>query len=192
MAGTRKSIPRKWRKILSVLVVAVLCGISVMIGTRINLESILLEKPYAHHAAKASYAFEETGLTPSFEIPYVLDGSLVGRDNYKQTIFEVPYRSEREELWGLIQNTDGWHAETITADDYRSISEITWYPSLVNNTIADDIEFDAWFYRETVPAVGYERRINGYFSFLGQAARGMEFAVFDKDTGLFIFIDQRG
>ena len=182
----------KWLgRIMCILLAAVLCVVSFLAGGFMGALDQGM-KPYVDHAVKAENAFEKTNLAPSFEITYVLHGSNIGRDMYSQTVFEIPYLSDREELLGLIQNAEGWHVETITADDYRDFVEITWYPSLVQNTVSNDIVFDAWFYRETCPSAGYERMMKGRFSFMGQAARGFEFAVYDEDTGLFIFIDQHG
>ncbi|MDO5435832.1 MAG: hypothetical protein Q4G19_05635 [Clostridia bacterium] len=190
MTDTGKTRRKRLRRILKILLVAVLCIVSMIIGAfwKVFQE----ENPYPDHTAKSAYAFSKTNLSPSFEVNYVLDGRHTGRDSFIQTIFEVPYSANREELMELIRNADGWHAETITADDYRSFAEVTWYPSIVKNTVSDDIEFDAWFYCVTAPSAGYEPDIGGHFSFLGQAARGFEFAVFDQDTGLFIYIDQLG
>ena len=141
--------------------------------------------------AKARNALQLTGIRQDFDPDFVFHGSHIGRDMFSQTFFEVSY-GDRKELMRLIRSTDGWHTEALTAKDYCEFVEITWYPSMIKQMISDDIVFEAWFYRETTPSAGYEPMLQGYFSFLGQAARGFEFAVFDEDTGLFIFIDQFG
>lgn len=189
MSNTNKSNGKWLRRILYILLAAALCVVSFQAGA--FWDSFLSEKPYADHAAKAANAFAKTNLA-SFEITYVLHGSNIGRDMYSQTVFEVPYDTDKKELMECIRNADGWHVEAITADDYRDFVEITWYPSMVQHTVSDDIVFDAWFYRETCPSAGYEKMMKGRFSYMGRAARGFEFAVYDKDTGLFIFIDQHG
>ena len=149
------------------------------------------DEPYKDEHVMATHALQKTNIIQDFVPDFVFHGSHIGRDMYSQTFFEFSY-TDRKELMDIIRNTDGWHVETLTSEDYCDFVEITWYPSMVKQMICGDIEFDAWFYRETTPSAGYEPMIGGYFSFLGRAARGFEFAVFDKETGLFIFIDQFG
>ena len=149
------------------------------------------DEPYKDEHAKAISALRKTNIQQDFRPTFLLYGGHIGRDMYAQTFFEVPYTA-RTELMDLIRDTDGWHAETITSEDYCDFVEITWFPAMMKQMISGDIEFDAWFYRETTPPAGYEPMVQGHFSFLGRAARGFEFAVFDEDTGLFILIDQFG
>ena len=182
-----------WRRIRLILLAAALCAVSVISGVFWReLHDFLPEEPYADHIAKAAYAFKETGLFPSFDVDYVLEGSHLGRDSFRLTVFEIPYEAYKSELMILITDAEGWHVEAIGAGDYRDFAEVTWFPSMLQATVADDIVFDAWYYRKTTPSAGYEPMQKGCFRFLGRAARGFEFAVYDRETGLFIFIDQFG
>lgn len=184
---TRKTI-RKWlKRLLIACFVFGLLFASFVLG-KIDAS---IDEPYKDEHAKARNALQLTGIRQDFDPDFVFHGSHIGRDMFSQTFFEVSY-GDRKELMRLIRSTDGWHSEALTAKDYCDFVEITWYPSMIQHMISDDIVFDAWFYRETTPSAGFEPMLHGYFSFLGQAARGFEFAVFDEDTGLFIFIDQFG
>ena len=184
---TRKAI-RKWlKRLLIACFVFGLLFASFVLGKSVAY----IDEPYKDEHAKARNALQLTGIRQDFDPDFVFHGSHIGRDMFSQTFFEVSY-GDRKELMRLIRSTDGWHSEALTAKDYCDFVEITWYPSMIQHMISDDIVFDAWFYRETDPSAGFEPMLHGYFSFLGQAARGFEFAVFDEDTGLFIFIDQFG
>ncbi len=183
----RKTI-QKWLKRLLIA-----CFVFGLLFASFSLGKIdaYLDEPYKDEHAKARNALRLTGIQQDFDPDFVFHGSHIGRKMFSQTFFEVSY-GDRKELMSLIRNTDGWHSEALTAKDYCDFVEITWYPDMIQHMISDDIVFDAWFYRETTPSAGFEPMLHGYFSFLGQAARGFEFAVFDEDTGLFIFIDQFG
>ena len=183
----RKTI-QKWLKRLLIA-----CFVFGLLFVSFSLGKIdaYIDEPYKDEHAKARNALQLTGIQQDFDPDFVFHGSHIAREMFSQTFFEVSY-GDRKELMSLIRNTDGWHSEALTAKDYCDFVEITWYPSMIQHMISDDIVFDAWFYRETTPSAGFEPMLHGYFSFLGQAARGFEFAVFDEDTGLFIFIDQFG
>lgn len=90
-----------------------------------------------------------------------------------------------------VAQTENWRIEKVSAEDFRDFTSYTWYPEVVQ--VADDIEFDAWYYLETTEAQGsIVHQAPGMFESIGLIGRGFEFAVFDVDTGLFIFIDQFG
>ena len=59
---------------------------------------------------------------------------------------------------------------------------------------SDEITFDAWYYRETVEPDTFSGRIpRGPLEQIGSCVgRGFEFAIFDVETGLFVYIDQFG
>lgn len=58
--------------------------------------------------------------------------------------------------------------------------------------VADDVVFDAWYYRETAAPYNAPGIPDGPFAEIGQIGRGFVFAVFDAETGLFIFTSQFG
>ena len=187
--NSRKQTAIKWGKRLLLVGIAVcLCVVSFMLGG-INA---YLDDPRIDEHIKARYALEETGLSDSFEPEFVIHGSQTGRDFYIQTLFNVRFLDDREAMMKQIQQTEGWTVDVFSAEDYRNFIDVTWYPGLNSNLIADGIEFDAWFYKVTTPPAGYEPTPTGYFSSIGQVGRGFCFAAYDVDTGLFIFIDQFG
>ena len=58
--------------------------------------------------------------------------------------------------------------------------------------VRDDAAFDAWYYRETAGPHNASEAPDGPFAEIGQIGRGFVFAVFDAETGLFIFTSQFG
>lgn len=58
--------------------------------------------------------------------------------------------------------------------------------------VRDDAAFDAWYYRETAGSYNAPGIPDGPFAEIGQIGRGFVFAVFDAETGLFIFVRQFG
>lgn len=59
--------------------------------------------------------------------------------------------------------------------------------------VPEDIVFDAWFYRKTDEPASWSKHVSsGSLKDIGQVGNGFEFAVYDLETGLFIFVDQFG
>ena len=149
--GTRKTI-RKWlKRLLIACFVFGLLFASFVLG-KIDAS---IDEPYKDEHAQARNALQLTGIRQDFDPGFVFHGSHIGRDMFSQTFFEVSY-GDRKELMRLIRSTDGWHSEALTAKDYCDFVEITWYPSMIQHMISDDIVFDAWFYRETTPSAGFD------------------------------------
>ncbi len=136
-------------------------------------------------------ALRKTGLPTQFAQHYALYGLTAGRDYFSQTVFQVPYSSEQQDLLNIMASTDNWRIAKVSAEDFRGFNAHTWYPDVVQ--VADDIVFDAWYYLETAePMEGIVHQATGTLESIGTIGYGFEFAVFDVDTGLFIFIDQFG
>ena len=164
------------------VVVCFLIGISFLAG--MIMSSV-------NEVSHGEYALKKTGLPPQFAHHYSLHRVSSGRDYFSQTVFQVEYSSERKELFNIMSCTKNWRIEKVNAEDFRAFTGHTWYPNIVQ--VADDIEFDAWYYLETSePSGGIVHEAPGMFESIGLIGRGFEFAVFDLETGLFIFIDQFG
>ncbi len=86
-----------------------------------------VDEPYKEEHAKARNALRITNIQRDFVPNFVFHGSHIGRDRYSQTFFEVT-DSERRELMELIRSTEGWHAESLSSEDYCDFVDITWYP----------------------------------------------------------------
>ncbi len=150
-----------------------------------------MDEPYRDEHAKALYALQKTGITADFVPEFVVHGSHIGRKHFIQTVFTVSY-ADRERLLETMRPTEGWHIEHISVSDYRGFADVVWYPEMTKSMIADDVGFDAWYYRTTKPSAGWEEIPAGHFGSLGRVGRGFVFAVYDAETGLFVFIDQFG
>lgn len=173
---------RFWKAVRTLVVICLIAGISFLTGAIVANEN----KPY-----RSAVALQKTGLPISYSQRYTLHGVTAGRDYFSQTVFQVEYSSERKELFNIMAHTKNWRIEKVSAEDFRAFTGHTWYPEIVQ--VADDIEFDAWYYLETSESDGgIVHEAPGMFSSIGLIGRGFEFAVFDLDTGLFIFIDQFG
>lgn len=165
------------------LVVFFLCGVSLLAGALIANESEI------NHG---EYALRKTHLPVEYAPTYSLYGFTGMRDSFSQTVFTVDYWSDdREALMNAIRQTEHWHVEPVSAEDFRSFAAHTWYPDIVQ--VADDMVFDAWYYIETTkPLSSIAHEASGAFASIGQIGYGFEFAVYDLETGLFIFVDQFG
>ena len=89
-----------------------------------------------------------------------------------------------------MTNTEGWIVSPVTEAELRGFSKCFWYPDLL--TIPDNTVFDAWFYRETSQPILGAETAKDCFSSIGKIGRGFEFAVFDLETGIIVFVDQFG
>lgn len=138
---------------------------------------------------QAASALLKTGLPTLYAPDYSLCGFTGFRDYFSQTVFLVEY--DQQDLLSAIQNTKHWTVAPVSAEDLRSFASHTWYPDI--SQVSDDIVFDAWYYIETTEPTDYYRpQATGALETIGTIGRGFEFAVFDVETGLFIFIDQLG
>lgn len=142
----------------------------------------------------AAYALESTGLPGEYAPTFSLHGYTGFRDSYMQTEFCIDYPRDRQAILEIIANIEHWRVAPVTALEYSDFaSNIMWG---YNNSrqLSDEIVFDAWYYRETTEPHAPNNRVpKGPMEQIGPyAGRGFEFALFDTDTGLFIYIDQFG
>lgn len=173
---------RIMKAVRALLIFCVVAGISYFAGV------ISANENAVNHSETA---LQKTGLPTQFSQHYSLYGLTAGKDYFSQTVFQVEYSSERQDLLNVMAHTDNWRIEKVSAEDFRGFAAHTWYPEVVQ--VADGIEFDAWYYLETSEPWGsIVHQATGVFEPIGLIGRGFEFAVFDIDTGLFIFIDQFG
>ncbi len=140
----------------------------------------------------AQTALEQTGLPRDYAPAYVMHGAADGRDSFEQTVFCVEYEQEREALRQLMSRTQGWRIAEAGAEDYRRFAETAMWSYQAAVQVADDVTFDAWYYRETAEPYNAQDVPDGFFAEIGQTGRGFVFAAFDAETGLFIFVRQFG
>ncbi len=138
----------------------------------------------------AEGALEQTGLPGEYAPSYALHGAADGRDSFAQTVFCV--EREREELLQRMSRTEGWRVAEAGAEDYRRFAETAMWSCQAAVRVRDDAAFDAWYYRETAGPYNAPGIPDGPFAEIGQIGRGFVFAVFDAETGLFIFTSQFG
>ena len=142
----------------------------------------------------AAYALESTGLPEEYAPSFSLHGHTGFRDSFMQTVFCIDYSGDCQRILEMISNTDHWHTASVTVSEYSDFARnVIWgYENSWQYT--DEIVFDAWYYRETAePHIPNNRIPKGPMDQIGTyAGRGFEFALFDADTGLFIYIDQFG
>jgi hypothetical protein len=141
----------------------------------------------------SAYALKKTGLPSEYAPVYELHGFTGSRDSFMQTEFLVQYEADRESLLSEIKRTKNWHWQPVTAAQYQRFqSAYMWdYGNVLS--IPNDIVFDAWYFLETAGPVSYSEGPD-FENLLesGYVGRGFEFAVFDVQSGLFIFVDQFG
>lgn len=140
----------------------------------------------------AQTALGRTGLPEGYAPSYAVHGAAYGRDSFEQTVFRVEYESEREALFRLMGKAPLWRVAEAGAEDYRRLAETAMWPYQAAVQVADDVVFDAWYYREKAEPHNTPEAPDGPFAEIGQVGRGFEFAVFDRETGLFIFTSQFG
>lgn len=141
------------------------------------------------HQNHAAHALKKCNLSQTYAPSFSLHGFTGFRDTYEQIVFAVGVE-HRSALMQEISHATGWTAEAVTAEDFRAFSKACWYWEFP--PIPDDMVFDAWFYRETHEPTDYAHIATGSLSSIGAVGYGFEFAVFDGETGLMIFIDQFG
>lgn len=138
---------------------------------------------------RAAIALLRTGLPTVYAPDYSLYGFTGLRDSFSQTVFLVEYN--QQDLLNAIQKAEHWTVAPVSAEDFRSFVSHTWYPDI--SQVSNDIVFDAWYYVETTESTdAFHHQATGALEAIGALGRGFEFAVFDIETGLFIFIDQFG
>jgi len=175
-------------KVIRFLLLFILTGV---IGWFIG---ILQENHRMSSISYAARALESTGLPAEYAPNFSLHGYTGFRDSHMQTEFMLDYSNDCQTILSMISETDHWHIAPVTASEYSDFaSNIMWG---YNNSrlLDDDIVFDAWYYRETTEPHAPDNRVaKGPMEQIGPyAGRGFEFALFDADTGLFIYIDQFG
>ena len=149
----------------------------------------LYENENALQVNHAAYALKKCNLSQTYAPSFCLRGFTGFRDTYEQIVFAVE-ETQKTALMQEIGRATGWRAEPVTAEDFRAFSKAFWYQEFP--PIPDDMVFDAWFYRETHEPTDYAHIATGSLSSIGAVGFGFEFAVFDLETGLMIFIDQFG
>ncbi len=142
----------------------------------------------------AAYALESTGLPGEYAPGFSLHGYTGFRDSYMQTEFCINHSSDCQTILKMISNIDHWHVVPVTASEYLDFASNVLWEYENSWQCADEIVFDAWYYRETTEPHAPNNRVpKGPMEQIGPyAGRGFEFALFDSDTGLFIYIDQFG
>ena len=142
---------------------------------------------------RAAIALEKTGLPEMYAPSYSLYGFTGFRDTFSQTKFIVQWKDEREQLFSDISSSERWRVAPVTADEYESFRKacIGWYSAVLD--VPTDIVFDAWYYLEThEPAKYSDCAPEGAFEEIGQVGYGFEFALYDRESGLFVFTDLFG
>jgi len=141
----------------------------------------------------AERALKKTGLPTTYAPGYCLHGEISSRDSFVQTKFVVEYQSDRQALLEEIERTKGWRLAQVAASEYLAFQQAwLWQCGEVLSVPADTV-FDAWYYCETsAPVEGGNAIPAGALEEIGAVGRGFEFAVFDAETGLFVFVDQFG
>ena len=166
---------------LSVVIMAVLLVIAYFAGMY-NGEQELANMDHA------KYALKKMNLPAGYAPQFCLHGGTGIRDSYGITAFQV--QCDREDLLKCIQRADGWTVAPVSEEELRGFAESFWYPELM--PVPDNTVFDAWFYRETAEPTLYSESAKDCFSSIGKIGRGFEFAVFDVETGMVIYVDQFG
>lgn len=147
-----------------------------------------------NHDEPSEFALKSTGLPIEYAPGFSLHGYTGFRDSYSQTEFCINYQRERQELLDIISTTDYWHITPVTASEYSDFASSVMWEYENSWLYSDEIIFDAWYYREIVePHTPNGRIPKGPMEEIGSyIGRGFEFALFDVDTGLFVYIDQFG
>lgn len=141
----------------------------------------------------ASNALEKTGLPEKYAPSYCLHGFTGFRDSFLQVKFIIQYQDDREALLSKMASTKGWHISQVAQDEYLNFQQTCMWAYSAVLDIPADIIFDAWYYLETDEPAPYSKHAPaGALAEIGQIGYGYEFAVYDVESGLFIFVDQFG
>lgn len=139
----------------------------------------------------ARTALLQTGLPADAASVYALHGEAWGRDSFEQTAFCIDHYDEAA-LLELMKRTAGWRIADVSAQDYRRFAEAVMWTYQETLQLQDDTVFDAWYYREKAEPHNTRHAPDGPFEEIGQIGRGFIFAVYDEETGLFIYTEQFG
>jgi len=141
----------------------------------------------------AARSLKKTGLPTECAPSYCLHGFAGSRDSFTQVKFIVDDPFERSVLLKQMKCVKGWHVTPVDGYEYLEFqNRYMWTCSAVLD-VPEDIVFDAWYYHETREGSIYSEDVAvGAFSEIGRIGRGYEFAVYDSETGLFVFVDQFG
>ena len=99
---------------------------------------------------------------------------------------------DRAAMLREIAHTVGWHMAQVTAQDYRLFAHAALWTEAEVLQAWDDVCFDAWFYHETTPPWNPPELPAGPLSEIGELGRGFRMALFDADSGLFVYVEQFG
>ena len=109
-----------------------------------------------------------------------------------QTAFVIEYPSDREVLLEEISRIDGWHVAQVSAQEYRDFADAALWTQAEVLQVQDDTCFDAWYYRETAEPCDPPALPDGPLSKIGELGRGFQFAAYDVESGLFVYVNQFG
>ena len=141
----------------------------------------------------AEEALQKTGLPKKYAPSYCLHGFTGFRDSFLQVEFIVEYQSNGEVLLDQMDSEMGWHISPVTREEYLEFQRICMWDYADILSVPEDIVFDAWFYQETDEPNPWSKHVPaGSLKEIGKIGNGYEFAVYDAETGLFIFVDQFG
>ena len=152
----------------------------------------LVEAPSDDAINSAECALEVTSLPGDCAPSSWLRGSAGLREFMPQTAFVIQYPSDREALFREISRTDGWHAAQVSAQEYRDFADVALWTQAEVLQVRDDTCFDAWYYCETAEPYAPPALPDGPLSEIGALGRGFRFAVYDAESGLFVYVNQFG
>ena len=185
MAVYAKPKRKIWRILCLLPITALISAIAFFAGALWN------ELPTA--SEQAQYALKDTGLTFSETGSFSLHGSYGWRDFYDITEFIIPYPENRQTLLAEMKTTEGWHASDVTYNEYLDFCELSLWADYELIMLPEDTVFEAWYYRETCEPSSFSYNTGkGAFEEIGKLGHGFTFAVYDVDTGLFIYFNQHG
>ena len=168
--------------------IAKLLGITMLLALAFGA-GVLYENEHVLQVNHAAWALKKCNLSQAYAPRFCLRGFTGFRDTYEQIVFAVE-EDQRPVLIQEISRTKGWTAEPVPEEDFLAFSKAFWYKEFP--PLPGGMVFDAWFYRETHEPSGYVHVATGSLSPIGAIGYGFEFAVYDIETGLMIFIDQFG
>ena len=178
------------RKPLAILAAGI--ALALLLGAAFVAGS-LFESYGRNERARAETALRDTRLDSCFAPAFALSGLTGSRDSFEMTAFVVEGGSNRKALLTACSAQAGWHRGQVTAEEFVSFSDAAFWPfaRMLGGPRVD--AFDAWYYRENAAPAGTETALaSGCFAEIGRLGRGFSFAVYDSDTGLFIYVRQFG
>lgn len=177
---------RYWRTVALFLLV----GFVGIIGYGIG---VITAGTQASSLDRAAYALRKTGLAEELAPHYWLYGFTGFRDTFAITQCRLHDDEDRLLLLAQTKRTKGWHQDSVTVQDFETFASSTLWEYAEVLQLSEGMVFDAWYYCETSAPASFDSMAPaGPFEEIGQTGRGFEFAVYDADTGMFIFVDQFG